>query len=79
MNLTDITAFLTSGAFATIIAKGIVVLLLLFYLIFALVMVRQVSIMMEVVEVPVSPILRLTLYLHVALVILVLLFALIII
>lgn len=79
MNLADITAFFTSGAFATTIAKGFVIVLLLFYLVFSLIMVRQVSIMIKVIAVPVSSIFRIALYLHVILAILVLLFALIII
>ncbi len=79
MNIDDLITTLVSTTTIYHLFKGGMLLLIGLYIIFSLILVRQVSIMMTLVVVPVSPTFRIIIRLHVFLSLLVLLFALIII
>ena len=61
--------------FAYLGIKGGIIVLLIMYVLFSLIVLRQVTIMMQIVEVPINPIFRMIIILHAVLALVVLLFA----
>lgn len=67
--------FSTASNIVYLAIKGGVLLLLFFYFIFSLILLRQITIMMQIVEVPINPVFRTIIIIHAVLALLVLLFA----
>ncbi len=71
MNIIDFVSMISIAA----VVKSAVILILIIYILFAFIMVRQISLMARVVEVPIAFLLRLVVFIHFILSLLILVLA----